>query len=96
MQEVELRSPRGFSSADYGGLGARRPEEGVGGRDGGEGGGKGKGKGDGEWKVRTKYEMKRRKQNCLIGWAFLVALVGLSAVFALLAIQANKPGGVAG
>lgn len=51
-----------------------------------------KGAGDG----RTKAEIKRRRRNCLIGWVFAFALVVLIVVFAVLVVQANKPGGVAG
>lgn len=82
MQDVQLRSPRSRVEGDYGN-GGFRAQMVRGGRDG-------EGNGSGFGRIKTKYEMKRRRTNCLIGWSFLVALVGLGAFLGVLVMRANE------
>ena len=50
---------------------------------------------DGQAMGRTREENKWRRRNFTIGLVFAVVLVVLIIVFAIVVIEANKPGGVA-
>ena len=88
LQEVETRAEGRGSGGDYQAQSSHVRNPG-----GGHGSGLGFG---GKKRVRTLEEVERRKRHCIIGWVFLLALIVVGAVFAVLIIQAHKPGGVAG